>query len=132
MTKKLEVIIREEKLAAVKDALRNIGIVGMNIVEVRGHGRDGGITLTGRSGTYQVDMLPRVQLNIVLSDRNVDKTVETIKQATSNGSHGEGIIFIYPVEDVIRIPSGEHGSEALMYESDIDARRMAEVAELAA
>ncbi len=122
MTKKIEIIIREEKLADVKDALRSIGIVGMNVLEVRGHGRDGGITLSGRSGSYLVDLLPRVQINIVLSDHNVEKTIETVRQAASIGSHGDGIIFVYPVEDVIRIPSGECGWEALMYESDIDAR----------
>jgi nitrogen regulatory protein P-II 1 len=132
MTKKIEAFIREEKLNDVKDALRRIGIIGMNIVEVRGHGRGGGITLTGRSGTYQVDMLPRVQLNIVLSDHNVDKTVETIKQAAYTGSRGDGVIFIYPVEQVVRIRTGERGWEALMYEGDIDARRMTEVAELSA
>ncbi len=66
MTKKIEAIIREEKLNEVKNALREIGIVGMNVIEVRGHGRQGGIVLEGRAGTYQIDMLPRVQFNIVL------------------------------------------------------------------
>ncbi len=132
MTKKIEAFIREEKLSDVKDALRRIGIVGMNIVEVHGHGRGGGITLNGRSGTYQVDMLPRVQLNIVLSDHNVNKTIETIKQAAYTGDRGDGVIFIYPVEEVVRIRTGERGWEALMYEGDIDARHMAQVAELSA
>jgi nitrogen regulatory protein P-II 1 len=68
MIKKIEVIIREEKLEIVKEALYKIGIVGMNVSDVRGHGRQGGIVLSGRTGTYRVDMLPRVQLNIVLSD----------------------------------------------------------------
>jgi len=132
MTKKIEAFIREEKLSDVKEALHSIGIVGMNVVEVHGHGRGGGVTLTGRSGSYQVDMLPRVQLNIVLSDHNVDKTVETIKRAAHTGSRGDGIIFIYPVEQVVRIRTGERGMEALMYEGDIDARRLAEIAELSA
>jgi nitrogen regulatory protein PII len=65
----------------VKDALRKIGIVGMNVIEVRGQGRQGGIILNGRSGTYRIDMLPRLQLNIVLSDHNVEKTIETIQRA---------------------------------------------------
>ncbi len=132
MTKKIEAFIREEKLGDVKEALRRIGIVGMNVVEVHGHGRGGGITLNGRSGTYQVDMLPRVQLNVVLSDHNVDRTVETIQQAAYTGDRGDGVIFIYPVEQVVRIRTGERGWEALMYEGDIDARRLAEVAELSA
>jgi nitrogen regulatory protein P-II 1 len=65
MTKKIEAIIREDKLNDVKESLHSIGIVGMNVTEVRGHGRQGGITLSGRNGTYQVDLLPRVQVNIV-------------------------------------------------------------------
>ncbi|MEO0250099.1 MAG: P-II family nitrogen regulator, partial [candidate division WOR-3 bacterium] len=116
----------------VKDALKAIGIVGMNVFEVRGHGRGGGITLAGRSGTYQVDMLPRIQLNIVLSDHNVEKTVQTICEAARTGNKGDGIIFIYPVEEVIRIRTGERGRQALMYENDIDARREAGAVEAAA
>ena len=122
MTKKIEAIIREEKLNDVKDALKRIGIVGMNVTEVRGHGRQGGITLVGRTGTYQVDMLPRVQINIVLSDHNVERTVDTICSAAQTGNIGDGLIFIYPVDEVIRIRTGERGHEALMYEGDIDTR----------
>ena len=127
MTKKIEVIIREEKLEIVKEAMHKIGIVGMNVMEVRGHGRQGGIVLSGRSGTYRVDMLPRVQLNIILSDHNVEKTIETIRQAAFTGQTGDGLIFVYPVEDVIRIRTGERGREALTYEGDIDSRRTAPV-----
>ena len=122
MTKKIEAIIREDRFHDVKEALRKIGIVGMNVSEVRGQGRQGGIVLNGRSGTYQIDMLPRLQLNIVLSDHNVEKTVETIVNATRSGNIGDGMIFIYPVEEVIRIRTGERGHDALMYENDIDTR----------
>lgn len=122
MTKKIEAIIREDQFHDVKDALRKIGIVGMNVTEVRGHGRQGGIMLSGRGGAYQIDMLPRLQINIVLSDHNVEKTVETIINAARSGSIGDGMIFIYPVDDVIRIRTGERGHEALMYENDIDTR----------
>lgn len=115
-------LIREEKLQDIKDALRDIGIVGMNVFEIRGHGRQGGIKLTGRTGTYQVDMLPKLQLNIILSEHNVEKTIQTIRQAAMTGAPGDGIIFVYPVEDVIRIRTGERGSQALMYEGDIDNR----------
>jgi nitrogen regulatory protein P-II 1 len=107
MTKKIEAIFREEKLTAVKEALSEIGIVGMNVMEVRGHGRQGGIELAGRIGTYKVDLLPHVQLNIILSDHNVDKTIETIQEAAQTGTVGDGIIFVYPVEEVIRIRNGE-------------------------
>jgi nitrogen regulatory protein P-II 1 len=125
MTKKIEAIIREDKLNDVKDALHKIGIVGLNVTEVRGHGRQGGIALTGRTGTYQVDLLPKVQVNIILSDHNVEKTIETIRQAAQTGHTGDGVIFVYPVEEVIRIRTGERGREALTYEGDIDARGVA-------
>jgi nitrogen regulatory protein P-II 1 len=123
MTKKIEAIIREERLEDVKNALHAIGIVGMNIFEVRGHGRQGGITLSGRNGSYQVDMLPRIQLNIILSDHNVARTVEAICQAATTGKIGDGLIFIYPVEEVVRIRTGERGREALSYPHDIDEQR---------
>ncbi len=123
MTKKIEAIIREEKLNDVKEALRAVGIVGLNVQEIRGHGRQGGIELAGRTGTYQVDMLPKIQVNIVLSDHNVEKTIEVIRQAARTGKTGDGLIFVYPVEDVIRIRTGERGREALTYDGDIDERR---------
>jgi nitrogen regulatory protein P-II 1 len=120
MTKKIEAIFREEKLHAVKEALYEIGIIGMNVMEVRGHGRQGGIELSGRTGTYRVDLLPRVQLNIILSDHNVEKTIETIQQAAQTGNIGDGLIFVYPVEEVIRVRTGERGHDALTYAGDID------------
>lgn len=122
MTKKIEAFIREEKFEDVKQALNDIGIVGMNVVEVHGHGRQGGITLAWRTGTYKLDMLPRYQLNIILSDHNVERTVEAIRKAAYTGAVGDGLIFIYPVEDVIRIRTNERGAEALSYPDDIDAR----------
>ncbi len=122
MTKKIEAIIREEALDAVKDALHVIGIVGMNVFEVRGHGRQGGIELSWRGTTYRMDLIPKLQLNIVLSDHNVDRTVQAIVDAARTGNEGDGIIFVYPVEDVIRIRTGERGRSALQYPDDIDAR----------
>ena len=126
MTKKIEAIIREERFNDVKEALRKIGIVGMNVTEVRGHGRGGGIVLNGRTGTYQVDLLPRFQFNIILSDHNVEKTIAAIQQAAHTGNKGDGIIFVYPVEEVVRISTGERGHAALMYVDDIDARGLNE------
>lgn len=122
MFKKIEAILRPEMVNDVKKALFDVGIVGLNVTDVRGHGRDGGIELSGRSGTYRIDMLPKVQLNIVLSQHNVEIAVETIQRVANTGTRGDGVIFIYPVEDVIRIRTGERGSEALMYEGDIDSR----------
>ncbi len=120
--KKIEAIIRPEKINDVKRALRAIGIVGMNIADVQGHGRAGGITLAGRTGSYQIDMLPRKQLNVVLSDHNVEKAIKTISEATHTGEQGDGLIFVLPVEDVIRIRTGERGQDALHYEGDIDSQ----------
>lgn len=124
MTKKIEAIIREDRFMEVKEALRKIGIIGLNVIEVRGHGRGGGIALTGRSGTYQVDLLPRFQFNIILSDHNVEKTIQAIQQAAHTGNKGDGIIFVYPVDEVVRISTGERGHAALMYADDIDARAL--------
>jgi nitrogen regulatory protein P-II 1 len=123
MTKKIEAIIREEALDAVKDALHAIGIVGMNILEVRGHGRQGGIELSWRGTSYRMDLLPKIQLNIVLSDHNVDRTIEAIVAAARTGKEGDGIIFVLPVDDVVRIRTGERGHDALMYPDDIDTRQ---------
>ena len=123
MTKKIEAIIREEALDGVKDALHAIGIVGMNVYEVRGHGRQGGIELSWRGTSYRLDLIPKIQVNIVLSDHNVEKTVEAIISATRTGKEGDGLIFIYPVDDVIRIRTGERGKDALQYPDDIDARK---------
>ncbi len=123
MTKKIEAIIREEALDAVKEALKQIGIVGMNVYEVRGHGRQGGIELSWRGTSYRMDLIPKMQLNIILSDHNVERTVDAIIQAARTGNEGDGIIFIYPVDDVVRIRTGERGHDALMYADDIDTRK---------
>jgi nitrogen regulatory protein P-II 1 len=123
MTKKIEAIIREEALDPVKDALHAIGIVGMNVVEVRGHGRQGGIDLSWRGTAYRMDLIPKIQINIILSDHNVEKTIEAIVGAARTGQPGDGLIFIYPVDDVVRIRTGERGHDALTYPDDIDARR---------
>jgi len=123
MTYKIEAIIREELLGEVKDALREIGIVGMNCFEVLGHGRQGGIRLEGRAGSYAVDLLPKMQLNIVLSDHNVARTVEAIRKAAYTGDEGDGMIFVLPVQDVIRIRTDERNGYALSYQDDIDARQ---------
>ena len=123
MLKKIEAIIREDKVNDVKDALSEIGIVGLNIFEIRGHGRQGGIKLAGRSGSYTVDMLPKIQVNIVLSDRNLDATIDAILRAAYTGEQGDGLIFISPVDEVIRIRTRERSQEAMIYPGDIDDRK---------
>jgi nitrogen regulatory protein P-II 1 len=122
VSKKIEAIIREDALDKVKEALRELGIFGMNVFEIRGHGRQGGVDMSWRGTTYKMDLLPKIQLNIILSDHNVEKTVEAIAKAARTGKEGDGIIFLYPVEDVIRIRTGERGHDALRYPGDIDER----------
>ncbi len=124
MTKKIEAIIREEALQDVKDALREAGILGLNVHEVHGHGRQGGIELSWRGTSYQMDLLPKMQVNIVLSDHNLETAIETIINVTRTGNEGDGIIFVYPVDDVIRIRTGERGSDALQYAGDIDDKAL--------
>ena len=123
MTKKIDAIIRQEKLHIVKGALSDIGIVGMTVTEVKGRGRGEGIQMQWRTGRYNVDLLPRILISIVLSDENVDATVEAIKKSAKTGDKGDGMIFIYPVENVIRISTGEEGHDAISYQGDIDTRR---------
>lgn len=123
MTKKIEAILREEKLTPVKQALTDVGIVGLTVSPVRGRGRGSGIQMQWRTGSYTVDLLPRIMITIVLSDENVDATVEAIKSAAYTGEKGDGVIFISPVDNVIRISSGEEGREAITYQGDIDTRK---------
>jgi len=123
MLKKIEAIIREDKVNDVREALNDIGIVGMNMFEVRGHGRQGGIQLVGRAGTYQVNMLPKIQINIVLNERNLDAALEAILKSAYTGETGDGIIFVTPVEDVIRVRTRERGTNAMMYPDDIDTKK---------
>jgi nitrogen regulatory protein P-II 1 len=123
MLKKIEAIIREDKINDVKDALKELGIVGLNMFEIRGHGRQGGIKLAGRSGSYQVDMLTKIQVNIVLSEQNLEETIEAILTSAYTGEAGDGLIFVYPVDEVIRIRTRERGQEAVMYPGDIDERK---------
>jgi nitrogen regulatory protein P-II 1 len=123
MLKKIEAIVREDKVNDVREALKKIGIVGMNMIEIRGHGRQGGISLVGRAGSYQVDMLTKIQINIILSENNLENTIEAILNSARTGEPGDGIIFIYPVDEVIRIRTRERGQDAMMYPDDIDEKK---------
>ena len=123
MLRKIEAIIREDKVTDVVDALKEIGIMGLNTFEVRGHGRQGGVQLVGRAGTYQVNMLPKIQVNIVLSERNMEPAIEAILKSAYTGEPGDGLIFVTPVQEVIRIRTRERGQDAMMYPGDIDERK---------
>lgn len=112
--KRVEAIIRPEKLEEVKKALEKAGIVGLNVVEVKGRGAQKGIAYGGRSGqSYTVDMITKMRVSAVVKDSDVQKTVDTIISAARTGSIGDGKIFVMPVDDVIRIRTGERGESAV-------------------
>ncbi len=110
---KIEAIIRHHKLEEVKEALTKNGIQGMTVSEVRGFGRQKGHKETYRGAEYTVDFLPKVKIEIAVSDDLVAKVVETISAAARTGKVGDGKIFVTPLADVIRIRTGESGSEAI-------------------
>lgn len=111
---KIEAIIRPERLDAVKDALTDAGFHGMNIVHVTGRGVQRGIVHMGRGGeTYTVDMLPKVKIEVVVKDADVDKVVKLVCDSASTGNIGDGKIFVIPVADAIRVRTGERGDDAV-------------------
>ena len=111
---KIEAIIRPEKLAPVKDALADAGLVGMNVTPVTGRGVQKGIAGAGpRSGTVVVDMLPKVKLELVVSDDDTQKALDIIIEHARTGNIGDGKIFITPVANAIRVRTGEQGDLAL-------------------
>jgi nitrogen regulatory protein P-II 1 len=111
--KKIECITRPLKLEAVKDALTEIGIVGMTVTEVRGCGKQRGRTERYRGAEYVVSLLPKVKLEIIVPDDEVEKVVRLIADTARTGEIGDGKIFVLPVEQVIRIRTGESGEDAL-------------------
>jgi len=112
--KKIEAIIRPEKLDKVKDALAEQGLVGLNIVSVTGRGTQKGVVLQGRGGVKAtVDMLPKVKLELVVKDSDVDKAVNIIVSNARTGNIGDGKIFVTQVADVIRVRTGERGESAV-------------------
>ena len=110
---KLEAVIQPTKLDAVKDALLEIGIDGITVIEVRGHGRQKGHTEFYRGREYSVDLLPKVKLEIVMNDEIVDEAIRVIIKAAQTGKIGDGKIFRSKIDDVIRIRNEEHGPNAL-------------------
>ena len=111
--KKIEAIIRPFKLDDVREALSEIGVKGMTLTEVKGYGRQKGHTETYRGAEYKIDFLPKIKLEIISKDTMVERIVSTIIKAAKTGQVGDGKIFIYPVEDVIRIRTEESGEEAI-------------------
>lgn len=111
--KKIEAIIQPFKLEDVKEALKGIGVDGMTITEVRGHGRQKGHKEIYRGQEYQVDLLPKVKVELVVPDVRVEEVVSTLAGAARSGKIGDGKIFILPVEQAIRIRNDDRGEAAL-------------------
>ena len=111
--RKIEAIIKPFKLDEVKEALHGIGIQGMTVTEVKGFGRQKGHTELYRGAEYVVDFLPKIKVEIAVTDEMADKVVEAIVEAANTGRIGDGKIFVLPVEEVIRIRTGERGPSAV-------------------
>ncbi|PIQ82400.1 MAG: transcriptional regulator [Candidatus Omnitrophica bacterium CG11_big_fil_rev_8_21_14_0_20_64_10] len=111
--KKISAIIRGEKLDDVRRALERVGFPGLNISEVEGHGKQKGVTQQWRGEQYRVELLPKVRLEIVVADKDVPKILQAIQQEAKTGAVGDGKIFVSPVEQVVRIRTGETGESAL-------------------
>jgi nitrogen regulatory protein P-II 1 len=111
--KKIEAIIRPFRIDDVREALADVGVRGMTLTEVKGYGRQKGHTELYRGSEYQIDFLPKIKLEVIVADKMADKVVDVIMKTAKTGQVGDGKIFVYPVEDVIRVRTGESGEEAL-------------------
>ncbi|MBI2618573.1 MAG: P-II family nitrogen regulator [Ignavibacteriales bacterium] len=111
--KKIEAIIRPFKLDDVREALSEIGVRGMTLTEVKGYGRQKGHTELYRGSEYKIDFLPKIKIEIIARDDMAENVVATILKAAKTGQVGDGKVFVYPVEDVIRVRTEESGEEAL-------------------
>ncbi len=110
---KLEAVLQPSRFEAVKEALAEVGVDGMTVSEVRGHGRQKGHTETYRGNEYNVDLLPKVKIEMVLDDVLVEPAIDAILKSASTGKIGDGKIFLYKVEEAIRIRNQERGVAAL-------------------
>ena len=112
---KIEAIIRPEKLTCVKDALAKVGLVGLNVAHVTGRGTQKGVLAArpGGAGSYSVEMLPKIKLELVVSEANTQKAIDTIIREARTGDIGDGKIFVSPIADAIRVRTGERGDQAL-------------------
>ena len=113
MMKKIEAIIRSERLGIVRKALEELSYPGLTITEVKGHGKQRGITQQWRGQEYRVELLPKIKIEIVVLDEDVPGTVDTIVRTARTGKIGDGKIFILPVEGVVRIRTGDRNENAI-------------------
>ena len=111
--KKIEAVIRPEKLDEVRKAIESVGYPGITMSEAEGHGKQKGVVQQWRGETYRVDFLPKVKLEIVAGDADVERIVQAIIKAAKTGAVGDGKIFVSDVRDVIKIRTGERGDQAL-------------------
>lgn len=111
--KKIEAVLRVEKLEEVSDALEKFGYPGMMITHIEGHGRQKGLTEQFRGREYKVSFLPKIKVEIIVKDSDADKVVNCIAKTAKTGEIGDGKIFVYPVEEVMRIRTGEKGETAV-------------------
>lgn len=111
--KKIEAVVREEKIQEIQEALQQKGFTGITVYEVRGHGAQGGVSLQWRVGEYRVDLLPKKLIMLVVKDEECESAVEAICKVSNSGTAGDGKIFVSPIEEVIRIRTGESGETAL-------------------
>jgi nitrogen regulatory protein P-II 1 len=111
--KKIDAIIQPHKLDEVKEALKTVGVEGITVSEVRGHGRQKGHTETYRGAEYTVDLLPKLKLEMIVSDARLEEILATLAASAKTGKIGDGKIFVLPVEDAIRIRNGDRGDAAL-------------------
>ncbi|MFO8010910.1 MAG: P-II family nitrogen regulator [Dehalococcoidia bacterium] len=111
--KKIEAIIRPEKLEPVREALAEMGVRGMTVSQVSGRGKQMGITLQWRAGEYRVEFLPKLKIECVVIDEEADRAVRAIANSARTGERGDGKIFVLPVEDALRISNGDQGQDAV-------------------
>lgn len=111
--KKIEAIVQPHKLDTVKEALKNAGIDGLTIYEVHGYGRQKGHTETYRGAEYKVDVLPKVKIELVIGEKDLDRVVSVIMEAARSGKIGDGKIFISTIDEAVRIRNGDRGEMAL-------------------
>lgn len=111
--KKIEAIIREEKLEDVRIALEEAGFVGMTVTQVKGRGTQKGVVLEWRAGEYRVEFLPKLKIEVIVDEFDSERAIKAIEESAKTGKTGDGKIFVYTVDSIIRVRTGERGEKAL-------------------
>ena len=111
--KKIEAIVRPHLLEAVKNALQEVGVVGMTVSEVKGYGRQKGHTETYRGSEYKIELVPKVKIEVAIAEELAEGAVDAVLKTAKTGKFGDGKVFVSSLEDVVRIRTGEHGEQAL-------------------